>query len=298
MRMPQLIAIWGLAVSGCCSVPQQQVQVFDAKGIALVQAELKREVGVYLAYREKNKDRTPALELPLTTTCGSGDIDFNVTQVKLKLTTATDRKLGATGSATFPVGEVSLGPSAGYSNERTLTQTLTYNLWLSRFQNPDVLKGYGSEDDLKSAPIAKALIDLRNGLIQGARQYRVTKAGQQVPQACFVDYNLEKPASDVGNTFEMAVQVVDDTSTGLTIKFLVLSLGASTDDKRTTGNTITVSFVQSDLQGLQDAVDDVAAYCKRPLDTEDKKRNCAKAKVELEKEKNKRKGAALYQLQE
>src|SRR5204863_4965290 len=101
---------------------------------------------------------------------------------------------------------------------------------------------------------------LREALINSA------KRSAQGPQPCFTDYNPDKPAGDAGNTFKLGLSFVNDKTVGLEIKVWILDLTATTEWKSTTGNTLTVSFVQRGLDVIQRAKDKVDVLCKYPRD--------------------------------
>jgi hypothetical protein len=118
----------------------------------------------------------------------------------------------------------------------------------------------------KPAPIAEVLLSLREALINGAKKSPSSKG----PQPCFTDYNPDKPAADAGNTFKLGLSFTTDATGGLEIKVGILDLTATTEWKGTTGNTLTVSFVQRGLAKLQRAKDEVDALCKYPKKESDK----------------------------
>lgn len=164
-----------------------------------------------------------------------------------------------------PWNTVTIEPSGATKTDTSNTQVLTYNLWLSDFNSKEFDElGPPSSQQLSAAPIAKVLLSLRDALIDGA------KASGGEPQQCFTNYNPLKPAADAGNTFKLALSFVRDSTTGLTIKVGVIELSSTMEWKSTTGNTLTVAFVQRGLATLQLARDAVDTECKYPKSIKDK----------------------------
>ena len=128
----------------------------------------------------------------------------------------------------------------------------------SRGSECGLIKEPVKPDELASAPLAQVLLALRHALIVSAQQ------SSPGPQPCFTDYNQDKPATDAGNTFKVALTFVTDANGRLDIKVGILDLTASVEAKGTTGNTLTISFIQRGVAALQLAKDAVDAECKYP----------------------------------
>ena len=232
---------------GCATAPVRQV--LDEKAIEKVQADIKRQVGVYLAASAK---KPPGEREEFW--CGSGSIDFDISFVKAQLTTTVETIKNAGIKAKLPFKAIEVDPSGSRKTDVTNTQELNYNLWpLARDQQIALPKG-----DLETAPIAKVIMSLRDALIASAKK---TAPG---PQACFTDYNPAKPAEDAGNTFKLGLSFVNDVTGGFEITVWVLDLTNTTETKGTTGNTLTVSFVQRGLKGIQILKDEVNKQCTFP----------------------------------
>jgi hypothetical protein len=264
------IAIPGLALAGCCTTAPLR-QALDADAIGKVQGEIKRQVGVYI--------RAAQTADPAATGefwCGSGKLDFDISTVKAELTTTIENISSGNLALKIPVSAVTLGPSGGVKRDVTNTEVLDYNLWplATARQNPDLLGQAVTQDELKGAPVAQVLLALRHALILSAQK------SQPGPQACFTDYIPDKPASDAGNTFKIGLTMVSDTTGGLEIKVGIIDLTASQESKGTTGNTLTVAFVQRGLAILQLAKDAVDTECKYPKQASDA---CKKAKARYQK---------------
>jgi hypothetical protein len=265
-----LICAAAYAMSGCVSSPMRQA--LDEQAIGKVQAEIKRQVGVYI--RAAQEPDPAAKDGPFW--CGNGTIDFDIANVKADLTTTIEHISGVNLGLKIPVSAVTLGPSAGVKRDVTNTEELVYNLWPLQAARPgaDVLTAPVKSDELDGAPIAQVLLALRHALIVGAQR------SSPGPQPCFTDYNQDKPAADPGNTFKVGLTFVTDATGGLDIKVGILDLSGSLEAKGTTGNTLTISFVQRGVAALQVAKDAVDAECKYPKDGS---AACTTAKAAYEK---------------
>jgi hypothetical protein len=250
---------WVALVLSACTTTLPPRQALDTKAIQLVQSEIKRQVGVYM-----RAAATPIPADPSEFECGKGQVDFDIATVKAELTTTVETINNAGFKLKIPANIVTIGPSASAKIDVTNSQTLTYNLWpLEMTRQPQLKSGVGSTE-LQSAPIAQVLLSLREALIDSA------KKSAKGPLPCFTDYNPDKPAADAGNTFKLALTFVTDVNGGVDISVGILDWTATTESKGTTGNTLTVSFVQRGLAKLQRAKDRVDAECKFPKNETDK----------------------------
>jgi hypothetical protein len=285
-----LVCLIGLSfVAGCSG--QEDLQPIDVRAISAVQAEIKRQVGVYMAAAKVPPlvlvagKPVPATQAPGGFWCGSGAIDFNISTIKAELTTTLDTTESLNVGVTVPFHGGSGTLSGGVKKEFTNTQVLDYNLWPLEIalQNPDVSAQNPSEPDIKGAPIAQVLRDLRNALVLSAMRLDYSNSNGPIsrgPQPCFTDYDPDKPVSDAGNTFKIGLSVENNVNGGISITASLLNISASETITSTTGNTLTVSFVQQDLDQLQyarDAIDDACKYPKR--DTSAGMAKCAAAKA-------------------
>lgn len=257
-------------------------QALNTEAISSVQAEIKRQIGVYI----RASNNIVAIDHEQFW-CGTGDIDFDISTVKAELTTTIEKINNAGLKLAIPVGAVTVGPSGGIKGDATNTQGLTYNLWLLSMsrQDPAIFKTAVTQKELGDAPIAEVLLSLREALIKSA-----TKSAKG-PQPCFTDYSPDKPAADAGNTFKLGLTFLTDVTGGLEIKVGIIDLTATTEWKGTTGNTLTVSFVQRGLAQLQRARDKADSECKYPKD--DTAKACKDAVAEFQKLQE-GKGIAIY----
>jgi hypothetical protein len=230
-------------------------QALDTKAISKVQAEIKRQVRIYML-AAKNE---PVAGEPSDFWCGSGRIGFDLSNVKAELTTTIETINSGGLKLKIPIRAVEVDPSGSLKTDVTNTQTLDYNLWPLSANQQELANSKPSDDEINKAPIAKVLLSLREVLINSAR-----KSQNLEPQPCFTDYNPDKPSADAGNTFKLALSFVNDVTGGFELSIGVLDLTASTESKGTTGNTLTVSFVQHGMKEVQVLRDEVDAECKFP----------------------------------
>jgi len=219
-----VITVAAAALAGCQTIPQNEGKPAT---VADVVTQIKKDLGEYQRY-----DAQAAAAKPLPNTCG-GAVGFDITSVKVALTTQTDNTLAGTGTATLPVGGATLLPTFGASNEVKGTQTLTFSLYPKPATAP---RGTASpaRSDPAQYPLAASLEQLREGLLE---------ASKTAP--CFSLIPLpdgDKPATDDGGTFVFGFTVINQNTAGATIKFVVFSLGATATSQRQAGNTITVTF--------------------------------------------------------
>jgi hypothetical protein len=257
-RLPLMLALASLAIFGMfgCSTTPPKKQALDTAAITVVQAEIKRQVGIYMQAVASE----PAVHGdPKDFWCGTGNINFDISTVKAELTTTIETIRNAGITAKIPIHAVTIDPSIGASTDVTNTQVLDYNLWPLDFGRQSLPKSMPTPEEKQSAPIAQVLLSLREALINSAKRTDPNK-----PQPCFTDYNPDKPAADAGNTFKLGLSFVNDVTKKFEISVWVLDLTAGTETKGTTGNTLTVSFVQRDLAKIQRARDAVDTECKYP----------------------------------
>ena len=248
------IAACAVMVVACQTAPPKR-QALNTAAIAAVQGEIKRQVGVYM----RNAAGHTAGD-PKEFWCGTGHIDFDISQIKAELTTTLETITNTSAGLKIPWGAVEIDPSGSVKGDATNTEVLDYNLWPMADQK--ALMAAPVKDE-KPAPIADVIISLRDALINSAKK---TAPG---PQPCFTDYDPGKPAADAGNTFKLGLSFVSDKTGGLEIKVWILDLTNTAEWKSTTGNTLTVSFVQRGLDKVQRARDKADAECKYPKKYED-----------------------------
>jgi hypothetical protein len=228
--------------------------------------------------------------------CGTGSIDFDISAVKAELTTTLDTTnaakfglsapitIGQPGTAakqtsggkqiaavgqTAGANQGSTGsPTFGQSRETVNAQTLDYNLWPLPIERQGSLWGgeMPTESEIASAPIARVLLDLRNALILSSAMYDYSTdpPTPKSPQACFVDYNPDKPSADPGDLFKIALTITGDRTVGVSINVAPLTLTPTGESKSTTGNTLFISFVQRGVKEIQKLKDSADSACKHP----------------------------------
>lgn len=219
--MPAAFSV--LALGACNSIPQNEGAPASVSDVVV---RIKQDVARYQAYDKAN---SLALE-NLASSC-KPSVGFYIVSVKVSLTTQTDDTASATGSATLPVGPVTIGPSVGDSHETKGTQTLTFSLYPQ--SNPKTSPTDGKPISAEDFPIAATLQRLRDGLLD---------ASQKDPNSCM---NLTPPTGskdDGSGTYAFGFTVINQGTGGLSLKFLVFSLGATASAQRQASNTITVTF--------------------------------------------------------
>jgi len=289
MKVLKYLVVCSLAfnlMSGCAT---QKLHPIDLAGVSDVQAKIKEQVSVYmraasyLALVDQNYGAVVILNgkpieiPPAEFSCGSGRIDFRIAAIKAELVTSLDKTTAAKLGLTFPILPVTLGPSAGTTSDTLNAQTLDYNLWPLATSDqtfllpvkhwPESSPDYDALiPALNKAPIAIALLELRNALILAATTTDYSTNKQREAQACFTDYNPASPSADAGNSFKLQLQVTNDPSVGITIGVPPLNLSYSQDNKSVSGHTLTVTFVQRGVKHLQILKDQATKDCTFPYD--------------------------------
>jgi hypothetical protein len=227
-----LLPILLLVVSGCASI--EAVRVDKVRD---VQSDIKRQIGVYLV----QKDLQTAADKDKSFWCGNGDVDFDITSIKITLLTAMD----TTGSAnvSVPIPPIVTIKST-LSAEKVATSTLVFNEWLepsgyyAKIYDEPSLK---SAEALQNAPIAGALLNLRTALLSAAEKGN----GNNIQLPCFSTSERTGAKSDAQNTFTLDIKYVTDGSGGVSVGLGPITAGGNLDLKRTDQNTITVNFAAS-----------------------------------------------------
>jgi hypothetical protein len=268
---------------GLASCATHAIRPIDVNSISAVQANIKAQIGIYMATVKNLPSAAPgdpkdgavvlinniATRIPAGDfQCGVGAINFRISTIKAELTTTIDTTTGVKFGLSLPIPGGTVGPSIGQSKERVNAQTLDFNLWplLMRDQDLAVIENMPSDADIKSAPIARALLDLRNALILSATKmdFSTSSPKPRAPLPCFTDYDPANPTKDAGNLFKIALTTTVDSTGGLSIGIAPLTFTGSGESKSITGNTLTVAFVQQGLQGVQVLRDEVTQECKFP----------------------------------
>jgi hypothetical protein len=256
-------------LSGCGQEPPP----IDVRAIGLVQAEIKRQVGMYMLAAQDppvlvtiDNEQTDIRFKKGLFWCGTGNVDFDIVEVKAELTTALDTSAGFSATLTAPIP---IAPSGTFSFSRAThnTQTLDYNLWPFEMtlQGADFLATRPpTQDDIKGAPIAAVLLNLRQAQITGATRTNYLTGDPRWPQPCFTNYDPGKPGGDPGHKFTIGLTVTTSVSGSVSVGVSALKVGASGGQTTATGHSLTVTFVQRGLAELQNAKDRVDAACKYP----------------------------------
>ena len=259
-----------LVLSGCENASPPPI---DVRAIGKVQAEIKRQVAIYLRMAEDEpvyvKIGTEQVDIRGKTDlfwCGAGNVDYDISAVQAELTTALNLDVGfsATVSPPSPVA-----PSATFSFSRATSnsQALVYNLWPLEMKLQDIaFKSLPrpTGDEISSAPIAQVLLNLRQAQISGATKIDYTDGTARWAQPCFSNYDPGKPASDAGNSYTIALTITTSAKGDISVGVSALKVGVSAGSTTVTGHTLKVIFVQRNLWILQILRDRVDADCKYP----------------------------------
>jgi hypothetical protein len=252
----------------------------DVRAIGEVQAEIKRQVAIYMRAAENapvyvtingvKTDIHYQADTPSQRNlfwCGSGNINFDISSIKAELTTALDLTAGFNFTLTPPVPVVPVSGTFSFSRATHNTQTLDYNLWpLEMKRQSDEFRAVGppTEKDLGTAEIAQVLLNLRQALITGATRIDYLTGKERWPQPCFTDYDPNKPASDAGNSYTIGLAITTSANGTVSVGVSALKAGVSAGSTTATGHSLKVMFVQRDLGPLQTAKNRVDFYCKTP----------------------------------
>jgi hypothetical protein len=215
-------------LSACQTAPQNQG---DPASVSEVVGKIKQDLEEYQKY-----DAVASAAKPLPNACG-GVVGFSIDNVKISLTTLTDDKTGANGGPTLPVGAGTLAITFGGSQEIKGTQALTFTVYpkTRKVSKSAMPKAAPAPIDADKYPIAASLQRLREGLLA---------ASNHPPCISLVppDGPDGKSGKDDGGTTVFGFTVINEKSSGATLKFVVFSLGATNTSQAQAGNTITVTF--------------------------------------------------------
>lgn len=256
MRGLMLSAVAAVSLTGCAT--HQLALKGDA--IAVVQADIKRQIGVYVraatrgpywvdehgAVRYVGHDRSDFW-------CGNGDIDYVVSSIYVELTTTKDTTAGGGLGFTVPVQMITVGAKVAISKEVADLQVLKYYLWPYRASAEQLVAYYGfpSAAEIDGAPIASAILSLRNQQVYAAMKFNPSiRAAVAGPQSCFTDYDPVKLADGDKHTFSIGITTTYDANGQLSVGIGPVSLGASGETKSITGQTLLVNFEQRGLASI------------------------------------------------
>lgn len=225
--MRSIVACVTLILAGCAAVPQNEGVPATVSDVV---KKIKQDLAVYQGY-----DADAASAKPRDNPC-EGAVSFNISSVKIALTTQTDDTTSGNASATLPVGSGTFGPSFSGSHEVKGTQTTTFTLYPKEIE---IKKSNNAKPpkpiDASLYPIAAGLQQLRDGLLD---------ASQIRPCVSLIPPSGDdgKPSNDDGGTYTFGFAVINQNQGGANIKFVLFSLGATTTSQRQAANTITVAF--------------------------------------------------------
>lgn len=225
-------------LSGCGTATDKSVAIPESL-IEKTQADIARQLAIYQVYAAKARQSETQQQVdPKAFWCGAGNIDFEVSSVKVDLLTTVDDTTSASLSISPPLPKgTAIVPKFGGSGENINTQELTYTLYLL----PDEYMPKGTVGSLDSSEIAKVILSERKAL----RNSALRKLHPET-QGCIADFNPQKPI-DANGQLQLAIKAISDGNGGVTFSLGILNANLGNDLKRTTGSTMTINFVQTGL---------------------------------------------------
>lgn len=264
-----------LSLAGC-GVQQPPI---DIAAISAVQNKIKQQLLVYMLAAEKRpiKVRLDGPDGPETNLrdltpeqrrkyfwCGDGSIDYDIKSIKAQLQTSLVQSVGGSIGFTVPVP---IAPSGTFSFTRQAmnSQTLDFTQWAIPYgMQSDALHNEPppTDEEIRAAPIALVLLNLRYAQIGAALKVDpLTGLNRNGPEACLTNFNLAKPSEDPKNTFTLALTVSVQANGSVSVGVAAAKIGVSGGGSTTTGHTLTVTFAQRDLDGMQAVRDIVDKKC-------------------------------------
>lgn len=225
--MRSILACLPFLLTGCATIPQNEGKPTNVSDVV---KKIKQDLSIYQKY-----DASAAGEKPIDNAC-HGAVSFSISDVKVSLTTQIDDTDSGSASLTLPVGSGTFGPLFSGLHEVKGSQITTFTLY------PKQIEIRASKDaeapkpiDASFYPIAAGLQQLRDGLLD---------ASQIGPCVSLIPPPGDdgKPAKDDGETFTFGFTVINQSTGGENIKFVLFSLGANNTSQRQAANTITVTF--------------------------------------------------------
>lgn len=262
--MQRIVALSGvmLALSSCAS--KQYVNAINFSAISAVEANIKYQIGVYMAMESlqptitnENGRQILLSKDPNDYSCGSGQISFDIMSVKADLLASTESIPSGNIALKIPVEAITLSPSAVYKSDSTSTEELAYNVW---FDPLSVQKAnHAAFLDRKytqipaDAPIASALLNLRNALLASALKVNPYTGVSGKLEPCHWDWNIDpqKPGGDPGDSVKFSIGAVKDANAAFGVNVFILSASFSDEYKSTSTNTVTVNFYQAGTLDVQ-----------------------------------------------
>jgi hypothetical protein len=189
---------------------------------------VKQEVGLFESnsaewHKTYRQDQANAGIIPPF--CGTGDINFNITQVKMEFKTVLDTTKSGNLGLKIPFGPAgvgSFGPGVKGAAESTGTSTLDFT-----YYKPDP-NDIGTIPPIvaQNAKIEPTLAALRTAVMHAIAQ-----------KPCMSDTPDKQD-----DTYTFEVELKKDANANLGFNFAILSANAAFDRATTNSNTITVSF--------------------------------------------------------
>lgn len=280
---------------GACGAQQPPI---DIAAISAVQSEIKKQLLVYMRAAEKSPilvkldgQNGPETDLRSLTSeqrrqyfwCGDGTIDYDITSVKAELQTSLVQNVGGSFGFTVPVPIAPSG-TITFSRQATNSQTLDYTLYAIPYKmQPDLQNVTApTDDELRGAPIAQVLLNLRYAQIGAALKIDpLSGAARGSPEACLTNFSLAKPSDDPKNSYVLALSIVVGANGSVSVGVAAAKIGVSGGSTTTTGHTLTVSFAQRDVDTMQAIRDVVDKKCGAPNGFSDDCKKAQKAYVEV-----------------
>jgi hypothetical protein len=129
---------------------------------------------------------------------------------------------------------------------------------------PEALRGEPepTDDELRAAPIALVLLNLRYAQIGAALKIDpLTGLKRDRQEACLTNFNLAKPSDDPKNSYTLALTISVQANGSVSVGVAAAKIGLSGGGSTTTGHTLTVAFAQRSLEGMQALRDIVDKKC-------------------------------------
>lgn len=263
-------ALVALLLAGCEDPPPPPI---DVKAIGKVQAEIKRQVAMYLkaadnqpVYAMINGAKTDIRGKKDLFWCGSGNIDYDISSIQAELTTSLNLKAGFSTTITPPI-PITASATLSASQASNNSQTLVFNLWpLDLELQNAAFRALPSPSDreVDAAPIAQVLLDLRQAQISGATIVDYANQTNRQVQPCFSNYDPSKPVSDAGNRFTIGLTITTTAGGEVSIGIAPVKAAGSIGSITATGHSLKVTFAQRHLWILQMLRDSVDTDCKIP----------------------------------
>jgi hypothetical protein len=223
--MRQLLAAFSLNLCAGSTTARAADALIPGEPLDQVLLRVKEEVGLYQNESASWHDRLPELvrQRGITPECGSGDINFVLKEIRMEFSAVLDRTDKATIGLKVPFGPVEANAGAGGNLASRRSQLLTYTYYVPASIPPDP----GFQNLIgDQAVILPTLSALRDSLILATTH-----------RPC-----MANTPPDRDNTFTFGLELTRAANADVGFTFAVVSVDASADRQRSSGNTITVTF--------------------------------------------------------